>query len=729
MKKIGTLLCFIALAASCTSLEEKADKETGNPDLAILPPKGENDKIDQNLFTCINLDYPGLENVREYYSQGEFYRAAAALLDYYRNRNSVINPNVNLMNPSLSKSGLNIADQALDYRFYIRNYREKVEADGTEIYYSFKGENGKINWKFEPTGVDKEFSIQKHRHQWMLPQAQAYRATGNEEYVKSWITVYKDWLAAYPCPEGKINYEESMSDSEISKDERDQARAWTGLQSAERLLSQLDMMLYYLPSENFTPEWLAEFLVVMNKTAENIIANPVSEENSNIRLAQDQAISNIAMLMPEFRKSQEWLAHGSREISRHLNHQFNEDGVQNELDPSYHMGVIGDFLKIYNTAKMNNCLDKFPTDYVDKLKNACKFLTDVIFPNYTIDNFNDTRSSRMSKRVLLRNIRQYSSMFPDDVEMGWMASEGKTEKPSSLVKKYAYSGWYMMRNGWEQSSMMLIHKNNFNPANKWHCQSDNGTISIYNNGRCFTPDAGVYSYGGTSSSNADRKAFASTVMHNTITKNKLDIPYGHSKGKLLKSQSTANYELIVTENQSYDDFAHRRAIYMVDRKFYVLVDEAYGTADNIPAVLNFSLCRDLSDKGKAENVVVADDLSDSHVYGVHTEFEDGNNMLFRTFTDTHDNYSASEGTCYYSDDIGKKLRRKRYQVSISKKSDMAARFITVILPFEKPESLRDLTLNAKFTDTDDSCRGRFNPSGAAVRVTVGENTYELSYLL
>ena len=33
---------------------------------------------------------------------------------------------------------------------------------------------------------------------------------------------------------------------------------------------------------------------------------------------------------------------------------------------------------------------------------------DIIYPDYTIDNFNDTRSASYTKNVLLRNLRQYS---------------------------------------------------------------------------------------------------------------------------------------------------------------------------------------------------------------------------------------------------------------------------------------------------------------------------------
>lgn len=61
----------------------------------------------------------------------------------------------------------------------------------------------------------------------MLPQAKAYRVNQNEKYIQSWIEVYSDWLNTFPCPEGTV-----------SKD----AVQWYGLQPAERVLDQIDII-------------------------------------------------------------------------------------------------------------------------------------------------------------------------------------------------------------------------------------------------------------------------------------------------------------------------------------------------------------------------------------------------------------------------------------------------------------------------------------------------------
>ena len=163
MKNIFFICMFGLLAfAGCSDNEEEI-LTGGNIDIDMLPPNQPNDVIDEKLFAVINLDYPGLEKAKEFYNSGKYYYAVNELLEYYRNRTSVINPNIQLMNTPITASELNIADQALENRFYVRGFAERVE-DGKEIYYSFTKDN-KIDWSFIPSKVtDQEFKYQIHRH-------------------------------------------------------------------------------------------------------------------------------------------------------------------------------------------------------------------------------------------------------------------------------------------------------------------------------------------------------------------------------------------------------------------------------------------------------------------------------------------------------------------------------------------------------------------------------------
>ncbi len=708
MKNIFYLCLCCSFLFSCSdSKDEFTFGGEYNDNIVSLPPKKENNVINSRLFEVINLDYPGLEQVKKYYEEEELYFAAFELLKYYQSRPNIQNPFINLIAPSATLTEVSMADQALDYQFYIRNFKEHTE-NGLDIYYSFK-DNDSINWNFIPEEVkDQEFGYQLHRHQWMLPQAKVYRVTKEEKYFNSWKKVYQDWLNNFPSEEANAKKVQ-----------------WHGLQPATRVIDQLNIFPYYIQSKNFTPEWLSQFLTAFYDHIECIRGNYYNE-TSNIYLTQVASIISAGILMPEFTASGEWLNDGSSRISKQVDTQFLSDGVQNELDPSYHIAAIADFYDIYKLAQVNNKLSIFTDTYIPSLHSAARFVMDITFPNYTIDNFNDTRASSYSKSVLLKNFRKYAEMFPEDGEIKWMATEGKYgTKPTSKLNSYEASGYYTIRNGWDPSATMMILKNSVNPGNKWHNQPDNGTFAIYKNGRNFFPDAGVYSYGGTTQSNQDRFRFAATKMHNTLTQFERDIKKGFMNGRLLKKEEQENTILLVTENDSYTDLSHRRAVFFVDNSFFVLVDEGHGTADNTKVNLNFHLAEGVN------QVTIDEAQKEQFIYGAHSNFDDNNNMLIKTFVETSQDYAARNFVSEVSNKLQEvSAKRKSYQVTVRKRgAEKAARFITVIYPFKSEADFQKLNIEAKFTDNTPENAGTFHKQGVQTEVTINGKKYNLSYAL
>ena len=662
MKNIFICLFAMFFLSNCTDdKDELIIGEPNNDKENILPDEGEG--IEKKLFEVINLDYKGLEKVKQYYEAGNYQLAANALLDYYRMRTDVVNPNVTLLGTTASAVELNIANQALDYRFYVRNFPEtRGETDGVrdeskDIYYSFKNSDGTINWDLKVDGItDNEFKYQRHRHQWMVPQAKAYYMTKDEKYILSWKEVFTDWMKNYPCPE-------------VIKDEY---FPWSGLQIAERVSSQADLMTYYIHSANFTPEWLSIFLTQYVDQVESI--RKLYKPEGNILVTQLYSLTLAGVLFPELKKAEEWVEEGTRKLNEQIKEQFNPDGIQNELDPSYHVGAISDFYNAYEVAKENNKAHYFSADYMPSLRKATEFVMDLVYPNYSVENFNDTRSGRMQKSMLIKNFTRYAQMFPDNEGMKWMATQGKEgKKPTYTLKAYEYSGYYMLRNGWDQDPSkvsMFILKNNYNPKKKWHCQADNNTFSLFHKGRNFFPDAGVYAYSGDS----QRNVYEQTAWHNTITifENNID--------------------------QMLGKFIYK------------------GTDGNN---LNFNLC-----EGTKDGNVVVDNEQANNILGAHTVFKDGNNIVIRTYSENVDtktaltakasNISNDHGVVSYKD-------RLRYLITLRKgKAETATRAITVIYPTSNPTGT---TINAEFTD------GGYTGKAVAIKVTVNGTPYELSYTI
>lgn len=239
---------FIALLPSCSDSNSGWSPTNSGSD--ITGTEAENKSIDKKLFEVINLDYPGLGKVKTYYEAGEYYLAAQSLLNYYRIRTDVVNPLISLLNVTVTANEKKIADDALSYKFYVKNY---TDAKGES--YQFKaGSDTQINWAYQPV-TDGEFRSELYRLAWFDEQGKAYRATGNESYVKSWIEVYGDFWSQYPIP---------------TTNTYDHYGTYGALPVAERVIEASDVFSYFINSSNFTPAWLSTFLTSVAEQVEYI---------------------------------------------------------------------------------------------------------------------------------------------------------------------------------------------------------------------------------------------------------------------------------------------------------------------------------------------------------------------------------------------------------------------------------------------------------------------------
>lgn len=703
------LICLFALFAFSGCTDDEEDFSTGgNISPELTPENKENAVLNASVFEQLNLDYPGLERVKQYYEAGENYLAASALLEYYRTRTNVTNPNLSLVDVTYSAADLSKADYALEYRFYVNG---QLEDATIEKPYSV-GKAGAINWANKPKGTSAEYQKQLHRHQWFIPEAKVYRATRDEKYVNSWIEVYSDWIAQNPKPEAGPTDE----------------GPWWQLQVAARILDQVQLLDYFKISANFTPEWLTTFLTAFMEHVNFLAAYPY-QASGNILITQGSALATAGILLPELKNAETWKNKGL-EILNAETKQFLADGWHKEFSLHYHIGAIADFCDVMKLANANNQ----SVDFKESLRKAAEVVMHFTYPNYflagissgnfaTMDQivpmFNDSWN-RSRNTLKNSNFKIYAEMFPDSEELKYMytAGNGGTAQGKVLgneMKLFENAGFYILRNGWEPSSTVMILSNNkFNDVSNSlksssHNQPDNGTFELYINRRNFFPDSGVYTYDSDDDTDVqnNRYWFRGIDKHNTLSLDNQNIK--NADGVLLKAETKNNIETLVFENQGYTDMKHRRAIFYVNKSFFVLVDEGIGEAEG-SANLSFNLCR------------YAKDVEyDTDKLGAHTVFGDGNEIVVRTFPTDDFTFEGFTGRVAYDSKPATGYdERKSYRIKKQKAAGETARFITVILPCGNTSSQ---TIDAVFTDEG------YNANGASVKVTINGNSYNLSYTL
>ena len=87
--------------------------------IACFVGKASAQELKSEVFSILNLDYPGLEKVKALHQEGKDEDAAKALLDYYRARTNVKTPDINLNKVTISKEEQQWADDGLKHTFFV----------------------------------------------------------------------------------------------------------------------------------------------------------------------------------------------------------------------------------------------------------------------------------------------------------------------------------------------------------------------------------------------------------------------------------------------------------------------------------------------------------------------------------------------------------------------------------------------------------------------------------
>lgn len=625
------------------------------------------------VFDLIDLDRSGMENVKALHQNGQDAEAAAALLDYYRGRKGIVTANIrDLSKVKISDEEKKWADDGLEHTFFVHY--------GYQPSYNY-GED--INWKFWPV-KDMELRWQLHRHKWWVPMGQAYKVTKDEKYAVEWTKQYIDWIIKNPYDD---------------PDKENLRFSWRPLEVSDRLRKQPDMFMLFVDSPAFTPEFLTEFLVNYHKHAEHILAN--YSEHGNHLLFQAQRMIGAGCFFPEFKRAKTWSDSGVGILNREINLQVFEDGGHYELCPHYHLATINIFLEALETADINGLRELFPKNYIDKVESMIMYYGNLCFPDYENPCFSDAKT--IHKDEMLRNYRRWSKVFPENEVIRYWATEGKSGKlPEYLSKGYLNTGTFIFRNSWGDDATQMVVK--AGPPAFWHNQPDNGTFELWYKGHNLFPDSGAYIYSGDEEIMKWRNWFRRTDSHNTITLDNKDIDNTDSKTLLWDAE--ASTPVLVTENQGYKGFSHRRSIFFVDRKWFVIVDEAYGPAAGT-VNLNYQM-------------PMGEIVFNTGKMTAATDFKDGSNMIMKCFAPENTEMAISDG--WHSPAYRTKLERKKISFNTAKAEGEVTRYITVIVPKDEPGD--DLKITASFISK------AFSQNSLSVQVKVGKDSKQkLSYEL
>ena len=653
--------------------------------LLLLPLHIQAQKVPIQFFELINLNYPGLGTVKEAVKNNKSEEAMKSLLDYYRNREGINHPDINLNKIKVSDWEKKIAKEGLQHQFFVHKGYQPSFFYGKEI-----------DWQHWPV-EDNELRWQLHRTKWWQPMGKVYKTTGDEKYAQEWVFQFLDWIQKNPLlPQPTAEEKELLTPEEL-KLWKNVRFAWRPLEVSHRLQDQTIQFLLFKDSPYFTPSFLSYFLTNYATQAEHILNN-YSKEGNHL-LFEAQRMIYAGTFFPEFKEASNWRKSGIEVLNREIKKQVYPDGMHYELDPHYHLAAINIFAKAIRVADTNGFRDEFDESYLCTVEQMILWVINCHLPNYSNPMFSDAKLD--DKESMLRNYKQWQTIFPNNEAIQYMATERKEgNPPQHLSKAFKHSGYYVFRSGWDEMATQMTLK--AGPPAFWHNQPDNGTFELYSKGRNFFPDSGSYVYAGNREVNQERAWFKQTRVHQTLTLNNKNLTTMDTKC-LLWDAGTQN-DILVIENPSYTDLRHRRSVFFVDKTFFVLVDEAIGEATG-DIDLHFQFC---------EGRFTADKTN----HTINSQFDDNNNIVVKTFANSPIELREEEGWVSYA--YRQKTERTAYAMHTVKKERDTVRFITIIFPTEQP--IKSKQIKAKLLKTD-------SPNQLKLQVNLKGKRYNLEYNL
>lgn len=608
---LGTL--FVA----CLSLGAASE----DPQLVSLDP--------HLVFTQLDTDREGLGAVRELVPKGDETGALRLLREHYRAKYPLPDGE-----PKIEQATLETADRTVKHIFQWGPYEP---ADyGTDI-----------DWSWDPRG-DIEWVAAMYRFYWADPLAQAYQATRDERYAQAFVELTSDWIRKHPLEKRDVVHPVYANWK---------GYPWLDIQTGIRASNLCRTFPIFVHAEAFTPEFLGVLLASLYDHQVKTEFYPMGKVH-NKAIFEQRGFVNVAYTFPEFKDSQRWMEMALGRAQESLLAQTTSDGVQREWSAGYHQGVLRDAVEMM--GRMEERGIAVPEEYRARVRGMWEYLFAMSTPDLGYAMFGDT-SRPYPPPAQRGKMTMYGSMLRatevlGDPKFAALALNQTDELPA--LKSYAFpeAGMYFLRDAWGPHQIYFaLHCSP--PAISGHDQPDNGTFELCAFGRWLMTDTGYFTYGHDPEARAWHRQ---TRVHNTLT---LDGKDTQVAGKHLLWRSTDSFDTLCVENASYEGLTHRRSAWFVDHSFFVILDEAIGTAKGTPS-LHFQFA-----PGEVS--------VDTEKHQVTTAFDDANVLLW---VDPAAPVSFEEEDGWFAYEYGKREARKALRIAATQ--DAPFTFLTLLIPYQ-----------------------------------------------
>ena len=343
-----------------------------------------------------------------------------------------------------------------------------------------------IDWSANPTyNGYREWTWQLSRHPEWERLAWLYYLTDDEKYAAG----FEDYLVSW-CEQTEEPPHGTSAYATL---------AWRTLECGIRLEgSWLVAIMSFSKSKTLSDHAIACFFRSVCEQVDRIFD---ASTGYNWLISEMSGVCCASICFPFLKDSREWYKNSVGRLNEQLDVQIYPDGFQFELTTNYHRCVIGGYVRVISVHNaMGVPLDE---EFKMKVANLYRLFIKLMMPDKTTPDFND--GARISVPDYSKQAIKLMPSFRSEFEY---FAEGVGEKPEFNSIVMEYSGYAIMRSGWEEhDSCAILESAAFGAA---HQHEDKLEVILHAYGKRMLDDPGCFRYDESDM----RKYILSSYSHN-----------------------------------------------------------------------------------------------------------------------------------------------------------------------------------------------------------------------
>lgn len=427
----------------------------------------------QYIFKNLNLDYPGLQQVKVAYEKNDLAKACRNLLDYY-GKSDRIKKDL----PKVTSQTTTAADSILQDIYTFQNVSGQVP----------HLTDGHLKWAHNGPEDDIEWAWALNRHYPTRDLFDSWEETGNPKYVQYIDQFTKDWIiCSWPYPAVKSS-----------------TAMWRGLEVSFREKTWA-RVFYELWNTNLISP--ATKLLILSSLPDHAHYARNFHAQGNWLTMEISGLATVASSWPEFKESKAWMDYAIQTMVASMKDQVYPDGVQTELTSHYHHTALSNFRLFADLCQKSNI--SLPEYYIKTLEDMSGYLAITMRPDgYGLLN-NDADQDN-NRDFVLGTAKKYNRS-----DWEYIASNGKSGSKPSTGPSYVfpYAGQLISRSGFDQDAQWSFF--DIGPWGSGHQHNDKLHLSVFAYGRDLLVDGGRFAYRGEVADKF-RKYATGSASHNVI---------------------------------------------------------------------------------------------------------------------------------------------------------------------------------------------------------------------